>query len=371
MVGGVAQARVLVVDDNASFLSVIHDFLEDCGYRVLTAIDGESALATLSESVPDIIISDVMMPGIDGVQFQDTVRATPEWSDIPFIFLTALSSPDEVKRGKERGCDDYLTKPFQPDELAAVIKGKITLAKRRKTLSEEKMEVYRRRIIHTLSHEFRTPLVAINTGSELLLDQHESLDRDRMRHLIESIHRGGKRLQNLVNDFMTLQQIDSGNAEKAQQRLRRPIPVQRLIETAVESFHEVLVGKPAKTVLRSAIPPSLSVLVYDVQVIDLFHRLLSNAHKFGDPERATEVSVGVCENSVEVHIRDYGKGMSGKALEDVCQSFNQINRDKLEQQGCGLGLTIASYYASLNGGHLSFDNPEGGGVDAVVNLPLI
>lgn len=367
------SAKVLVVDDNANFLSVIKDFLKDCGYEVMTATNGDQALLVLEQQTPDVIVCDVMMPGIDGIQLQNLIRARIDWADIPFIFLSALSTPEEIRRGKENGCDDYLAKPFNPDELASVIKGKVHAAKRRKTLGEEKMELYRRRIIHTLSHEFRTPLVAINTGTELLLETHRDLDAQRVKHLLESVYRGGKRLQRLVNDFMTLQQIDSGSTEKAQKNLQRICSFVRIVESSLEYLRENNQNSPpidCSTQFPSEDP--IPILVYDVHLVDVVCRLLSNAQKFGAKDKPFQVRLEVNNNHAQLHIRDFGPGLPSQLFSEAQKTFIQINREKLEQQGCGLGLTIASYLIALNGGQLSFLTPTDGqpGLEVVVTFPL-
>ncbi len=361
------QAKVLVVDDNASFLAVIAEFLRNSGYFVLPANTSDLGLQLLHQTTPDLIISDVMMPGIDGHELYDIVRQSPEWCEIPFLYLTALSDPNDIRRGKERGCDDYLIKPFNPEELLSVIRGKLSTAKKRKTLNEEKMDVYRRRIIHTLSHEFRTPLVAINTGTELLLDQHQQLETDRVKNLLESVYRGGQRLQRLVNDFMTLQQIDSGRAAITHQNHCRVCSLGVIAESAIEYFQSTL-GE-TKAPIELLIPPgaesSANVFVHDIQVVEIVSRLLSNAHKFGS-EKPISVSISIDENRAAIHVRDQGPGLAAEMFEKAIQTFTQINREKLEQQGAGLGLTIANYYTELNGGALSFQNPDGGGVEAII-----
>lgn len=358
------SAKLLVVDDNRELLHVLNEILSRQGFEVLRAETADQALKTLTTVTPDLIVCDVMLPGKDGYALLHEVRQHPEWAELPFIFLTSLGGREDVYNGKERGCDDYLTKPFDPDELVAVIRGKLTLAEHRKRLSRNMFEGYRKRIIHTLSHEFRTPLVSINTGTELLLDQQHSLGPDQIKRLLESIQRGGYRLERLVNDFMLMQQIDLGHAASSCQRFRRKQPFLYLVESSIESFQE---GFPRSqrpenirfTVLDDA-ASERAVDVYDVQIAHVIQHLLSNALKFGGDRQPIEVSVASAPSKLVLRIRDHGPGMEGAHTDRACELFSQINRDMNEQQGAGLGLTICRYFTKINDGQIQFRSPDDG-----------
>lgn len=143
------QAFIMVVDDNPDFLSGVELTLQMEGYRVITANDGQQALYQLQAAflgkaeegaslsrLPDLILADIMMPVMDGYEFYERVRASPYTNHIPFVFITAKSSGEDVRRGKELGVDDYLTKPFAPEDLIATVKGKLTRQRQRRTMVE-------------------------------------------------------------------------------------------------------------------------------------------------------------------------------------------------------------------------------------------
>lgn len=356
--------RILLVDDNQIVLNVTADYLRAQGFEVFIAHDGSEALQLLGKDAPDLIVSDIMMPGMDGYAFYQNVSEQPEWCHIPFLFLSALGANGDIRTGKELGCDDYLVKPFDPTELVSTIRGKLARAKRRDAVSRSYIEDYRKRVINTLSHEFRTPLVAINTGSELLLDQHDALQPDRVQSLLQSIHRGGQRLQRLVNDFMALQQIDSGSAENAAKRLRREAAVTDILEMALDVEREEL-GNDCPQIIAHvpAGAENWMIHVYESQVTDAVCRLLSNAIKFGGLGFSVEVGLRGNDATVEFWIRDHGPGLSCEDANRACQMFMQIDRDRFEQQGCGVGLAIAQYYVDLNAGNLTFRAPADGGLE--------
>ncbi len=372
------SAAILVVDDNDQLLSVTKEILEVHGFQVFAASSVSAALSHLTSASIDMIICDVVMPERNGFEFRDEVLRNPEWCDLPFIFLTGLSRDDEVRMGKASGCDEYLTKPFDPDDLVSVVKGKVALLRKRQAMADARMESYRRRIIHTLSHEFRTPLVSINTGTELLLDQHLSLNDEQVKKLLESVLRGGQRLERLVDDFMLLQQIDLGHAEYTCELYQQKVPLRAILESAVEGFmdsqihpeqFDIQVVLPAEEVLEQ-----LYVKVYDVQIVNLFNRLLSNAIKFAGPKQPIRIELGLEAGEVYAAVLDNGPGLDAskeaEPHDSALKPFAQINRETYEQQGCGLGLTIAHYFAAINGGKLFLRNRlEQKGLEARVVFP--
>ncbi len=357
--GTAKESLVLVVDDNRELLGVLKGFLGRHGLRVITAECGTAALELLAYARPELVVCDILMPRMDGYELQRVLLSDPKWSDIPFIFLSALSAEEEVQYGRELGCDEYLTKPFDLSELLAVIKGKLTLAQQRARMNELKAGETHRRIINTLSHEFRTPLVSISTGAELLRDEHDSLDQKQFSQLLEMIWRGGQRLERLVNDFY-----------------RQRVSLSNVVQLAVESYKETLFsGETANIeVLLPKEKRDLWIEVFDPHVVSIIQRLLSNAHKFGGPENKISVGIGKIDNSGFVCIRDRGPGMETShvdVLTHACEPFTQFKREVLEQQGCGLGLAICRKLAGINGATLSFRRPdEGPGLEAILSFSL-
>jgi two-component system alkaline phosphatase synthesis response regulator PhoP len=121
--------HILVVDDNPSLLGGVQLALETAGYQVLTANNGIEALAVLQAQRVDLILADISMPQMNGYQLYERARENPQWVAIPFIFLTARAMDSDIRYGKELGADDYLTKPFEPDDLCAAVRGKLRRAR--------------------------------------------------------------------------------------------------------------------------------------------------------------------------------------------------------------------------------------------------
>ncbi|NLF24424.1 MAG: hybrid sensor histidine kinase/response regulator [Deltaproteobacteria bacterium] len=361
------NATILVVDDNPLIVNVLKSLFSAQEYNVYSSCNGREATELLKKKSIDVIVCDVMMPEMDGYAFHQSVRSDPQYAHIPFVFLTALGSHGEINKGRETGADDYVVKPFDPKDLLAIVRGKVVRSRNLKNLSEARYEAYRRRVIHTLSHEFRTPLVAINTGAELLMEQEGQLDPSKAASLMEAIRRGGQRLESLVTDFMLMQQIEAGIAQNMYRDRVKAHDISELVENYLASRNEWLMSLGFEVRFESA-AAGLQVYVYEPQIDDILGRLLSNSVKFSRERKVIEVAVYPRAGEVVVEVRDRGIGIDVHRLREAVDAFGQIDRDRLEQQGGGLGLAIANRYAKINGAVLEFENRADGG--AVVSLVL-
>ncbi|MDC0357640.1 hybrid sensor histidine kinase/response regulator [Oligoflexia bacterium] len=360
------RASVLVVDDNPLIVNVLKGLFLAQDYEVFCCANGQEALDVLDRKYVDVIVSDVMMPKMGGYELHDMLRERPEFSHIPFIFLTALADDTEVCKGREVGADDYMVKPFDPHQLLSVVKGKVIRSRKLKNLSEEQYDKFRKKIIHTLSHEFRTPLVAINTGTELLLGQETTLDSDKTQNLLEAIQRGGQRLERLVNDFMLMQQIEAGIALKLYNTRAAIHDISEVVEEFLRNKIACFENEDVTYGLDDQCE-SVNVWIYEPQIIDILSRLVDNAVKFSPKERLHfEVGLYPWGETIEIAVRDRGIGMDVQQVREAIDVFGQINREKLEQQGGGLGLAISNHYATMHGGKLDFENRDGGG--SIVSL---
>lgn len=363
------QGTVLVVDDNPLILNVLRSLLSAEQYEVFAFDNGADALQSLERHPVDLIICDVMMPTMGGYELQETIRARAEYCHIPFVFLTALDGSDDKQKGKESGADDYVLKPFDPKEILALVRGKIHRAKSLKKQSEEKYDIYRRKVLHTLSHEFRTPLVAINTGTELILEQ-QGLDNKKVRTLVEAIQRGGLRLERLVNDFMILQQIEAGLAERLFQTRAVEVPAQALGERIASHVRGLV--EEAKGVLDvHSLLSGQVVKVYEPQILDSVFRLVQNSVKFSKEVPQIELEYMSLGDEVAFTVKDRGVGFDPEKMKQALVLFTQFDRDKMEQQGSGIGLTIAAHYAHIHGGRVEFESRDLGGAAVHIILPTI
>ena len=363
---------VLVVEDHEPLLAAVQGVLESEGYTVMTAADGEQALQVMEGTSPDLIVADIMMPKMDGYAFYEQVRAHSEWVQIPFIFLTAKAERDDILRGKSLGAEDYLTKPFDPEELLVAVKSRLARAGAIQKAAETEFEELKSQIVTVLSHELRTPLTYVVGYTDLALDDLSSLSVEQLQEMLERVKRGGDRLTRLVEDFLCLIQLDTGQAAAEVKRLTA---VHRDLGEIVEETAMMWQERAAfrKVDLETKVQPDLPpVRLCKPFFVDSLGRLVGNAIKFSR-EEGNRVLIAAREEDgwVEVAVIDQGVGIPSEEIEHLFERFRQIGREELEQQGTGLGLAITRELIQLQGADITVKSSLGGGSTFTIRLPVV
>lgn len=210
------NAKILVVEDDTHLMEGIRDILELNGYDVLTATDGSNGLDVLQSQVqpPDLIVSDIMMPRMDGYAFFNAVRADEAWIAIPFIFLTAKGERDDIFRGKSMGAEDYVVKPFDADELLVAVDSRLKRQRQLNQQRDNEVSGIKRNILNILNHEFRTPLTYVVAYADMLHRDADDLEVSDMRAFLRGINSGANRIRRLVENFILLVELETGEAQK-------------------------------------------------------------------------------------------------------------------------------------------------------------
>lgn len=362
--------KLLVVEDDLALLHGLCDILELSGYQVQTARNGLEGLEALRQGAqPDLILSDIDMPRMNGYEFLEQLRATPEWVQIPFIFLSAKGERTDVRHGKALGADDYLTKPFETEDLLVTIESKIQRRAQLAAAHDRELTSLKQTILSTLSHEFRTPLTYITTHAELVKDK--DLSSEEFKEFMHSVRAGSARLQRLVEDFMLLVVLQSGEAQQTFDRRRERLSVlPLLLQKALADVEPQAAARQVQLV--EAFPATLPPIWADREyLLDAVKRLLDNAIKFSKPAGGTvQVAAQAEPTQVLIHIQDNGPGIREADLNKIFDVFTQIDRAKMEQQGTGSGLAIASGMVRLHGGSLTAQSMVGEGSTFTITLPI-
>jgi len=368
----VAKQRILVVEDHAPMREAIRGILEAEGYAVLTAGDGEEALQVIERARPDLILADIMMPRMDGYALYKAVRARPGWVTIPFIFLTAKAEREEVLKGKALGVEDYITKPFDAEELVVAVRARLSRAEAIREATEVELDRLKRQIATILGHELRTPLTYVSGYTELALEDLETLSPDQLQEFLQGIKRGADRLTRLVNDLLLLVRLDTGQtAEEFQMLVEVRSDLGALVERTVRQYEPRArrEGVVLEAQVERDLPP---VRLCEPLFADALGRLIDNGIKFslGEEKRVT-VTARAREGRVEVAVADRGVGIPPEDLPYLFERFRQIERERLEQQGVGLGLAIARALILLHEGDIEVESTPGEGSTFTIWLPVV
>lgn len=362
--------KILVVEDHDLLLLAIRDILEGEGYEVRTAIDGVDGLEQMQDFFPDLIIADISMPRMDGYRFFEEVHSHPEWVPIPFIFLTARAEREDRLRGKAMGAEDYIIKPFDPEELVVVVSSRIGRAQAIRAAAESEFEELKQQIVTVLSHELRTPLTSVYGYTELALEEAASLPAGDFQQFLGRIKKGADRLTRLVEDLMLVVRMDTGELDR-EFRLLGPSKqnlaamIDRIVEAQAPSAQRQ--GVNLHTVISDDIP---EVQVHEYFIADALSRLIDNAIKFSR-NKGGDVTVSLAPNGdwVEISVQDKGVGIAEDQIPHLFRRFGQINRSKMEQQGTGLGLVITKALVECMGGQIAVESTLGEGSTFTIRLP--
>ncbi len=359
---------VLVVDDDPILLSSVADILRVGGYDMLTAANGLEALTVMHRQTPDLILADVMMPEMDGFAFYQAVRDNPEWAPIPFIFLSALGEQSDVRRGYTLGADHYLVKPFEPEDLLIAVESRLRRTAEVRSAVQQEVDRVKHRLVNVFSHELRTPLTFIYGYLSLLQESPHMLGDEAVDEILAGMRRGTDRLVALVEDLLLITYLDSGMLSLEMDRHCRHVNLSIEIQEAVRRHS--LEAEEKGITISMIVPHDLAVLGIPNYLQDIFHRLIDNAIKFSPTNGRVWVRARQQDGMIAVEVRDQGVGIPLEQQRYLFDRLTQIDRERQEQRGVGLGLAIADRLTRLHGGTIEVESAPGQGSTFTVMLPL-
>lgn len=366
------MTRVLIVEDNPAVLESIVLDLELRGYEVLAAGDGQIALNLLSadRALPDIIVSDIAMPNMDGYTLLQTVQQDNRLARIPFIFLTAYGSESDIRQGKKLGVDDYLTKPFRPDDLVVAMENKLRRMARLQELAEKRVDQVREDLMHMISHELRTPLTSVYGGVEVLADSLSDTPAEVLESTLQLIRSGAQRMYRLVEQILLLMQIDEGKLAELINTYGKPCDLEAVVYSASQLV-QVEKERRNVTIEIYANESNLDVKGMFDLLAQVVAEVIRNAVMFSPHDSVVEVNIFRDANQGVIVVQDYGSGIPAEELPNITKRFYQFNRKQTEQQGAGLGLAIVKEYMQIHGGEYNTLSEEGRGTQVELRFPLM
>lgn len=379
------KGNLLIIDDTLESLQLLSNTLSEQGYKIRGAAKAKMAIRTARLSPPDLILLDIKMPEMDGYQVCEQLKASEETREIPVIFISALDEVMDKVRAFSVGGVDYITKPFQVEEVLARIDHQLTIQRLSKQLKEKneqlREEIQERRkaekqaaaanqakseFLANISHELRTPLNAI-LGFSQVMNRDSQLNKEQQEYL-EIINRNGEHLLELINDILDLSKIEAGRTDLNE----RSFDLYRLLDNLEELFQMQAEQKDLELIfiIPSNIPQYIKT--DDQKLRGCLLNLLSNALKFTSYGRiilSVEKKANL-DSYLQFSVSDTGPGISPEEIDSLFDAFVQTSAGIKAAEGTGLGLAISKKFAQMMGGEITVDSVVGEGTNFHLTIQL-
>ncbi len=366
-----SEYKLLVVDDLITNVQLLKVVLKKQGFEVATAGGGQEALEKVKTEKPDLILLDVMMPDIDGFEVARILKNDPEHKDIPIIFLTALSTSEDMLRGAAAGGSDYVPKPFKREVLLARIDYQLrmlnaTRALLRRTEELNNSLIERDRLHAVIAHDLRSPMGSIKMILNLLLS---SLDKtvlgEDLHELLLMANRTTEETFALLENLLSWSKNQMGKLELSQ----RNTDLAELIQDSLLIFNSICQTKNIEINAEEFVQTDVYV---DIDIFKtIFRNLLSNAVKFSPEGGIIQIKVERKDDMAVISVTDHGKGIKkedhGKVLDP---NTNFTSYGTKNEEGSGLGLALCRDFTERLGGTLWFVSEENKGSTFHFTVPL-
>jgi two-component system sensor histidine kinase/response regulator len=352
--------KILIVDDEKANQFLLGGLLRANGYETHIANDGDECLKLLETVHPDLILLDIMMPRMSGIEVLQKIVENDELKQIPVIMVTAKTSSHDIKQALETGAYDYIKKPFEETELLARVKVGIRLKKEEDHLRE--MISQREEFVRIISHDLRSPFIAINGFAELLLlDENLNTDQKKsLKLIIDSVEYS----QEYFNKLLSWANLERNEIELN----KRELNLERIVRSSLR-FHERKAEKKGIQLIVS-IDPSHTAMGDEIYFRQVIENLLSNAIKFTPRGGTINCITQIDSTNKRLVISDSGIGLPEDIqLSDLFLKKNvQSRRGTDNEKGTGIGLSICKKILDAHGFSIAYQRNSAGGSDFIIIL---
>lgn len=351
---------ILVIDDEPDNFDVIDALLDSQGYHLSYASDGQQALTLLESFQPDVILLDVMMPNMSGIEFCQRLKANAQWQHVPVIMVTALTQKEDLFRCLSAGADDFISKPVNGLELRARVRSMLRIKQQYDALQETLN--LREDLSKMVIHDLRNPLSIIVLAAEIL--RMPDYPRERYQQKIHQILAASQQLQSLIDSLLLMAKLESGKMLLKQEE----IDLCELCTSVLQDAHEIAAQK--KLELISYLPDSQHLINIDVTLFRrVLDNLLSNAIKFSPCGSKILLKVdGTTSRQTRIQVIDSGPGIDAQIRESIFDKY-EIGTLMKETSQIGLGLAFCKMAVEAHGGQIRVEpnQPKG----AIFTIDLI
>jgi signal transduction histidine kinase len=365
------MTSILVIEDESTIRENITAVLRFEGFETYSAENGQTGVELARQHLPDLIICDVMMPELDGYGVLATLREDPGTTMIPFIFLTARADKADMRRGMHLGADDYLTKPFSQQELLEAVNSRLKRIESLKQGYSAILEDARKKLSRLVAHELRTPLISISLVQDIIGRQIGTLSETELSEMVEMLGTGTRRMSHIIEQMVFSTQLESGTLTRETIKSEgMPMPFQKILNDSLTLSNRFVSDQSKVTVQLEPVTDNIMVHCDFFAIKHAISELIANGVNFSPNGGVVEIKHSSNANRLAIQIIDQGPGIPADQIQLVFKENSQINREKSEQQGMGMGLYLAQQIIQAHGGTLTLESVVGQGTKAIINLPI-
>ena len=362
--------KILIVDDVVSNVLLLKILLTNEKFQVLTAANGNQCIEQTRKEKPDLILLDVMMPDLSGFDVAVILKKDPETRDIPIIFLTALNSPSDLVKGFQVGANDFLTKPFNKEELVMRVMHQVELVAAKKTIVRQNEELKRTinnrdKMYSVIAHDLRSPMASIRMVLNLVVNVvSRDVVGDEVFDLLDKANRESEEVHDLLDNLLKWTKSQTGRLNVVMQ----DIDLNDIVPGVVDIFRMIADMKGIKLQYLSE-HEHLVVRGDNDMLKTIIRNFLSNAVKFTDEGKSIEVYCCNEGDFARVSVRDHGVGISPERVETIFHN-GETTYGTGGEEGSGLGLQLCQDFARKIGGDVRVESTLGEGSTFSFTVPL-
>ncbi|MCR5644434.1 MAG: hybrid sensor histidine kinase/response regulator [Prevotella sp.] len=362
--------KILIVDDVVSNVLLLKILLTNEKFQVCTANCGNMCIEQARAEKPDLILLDVMMPDISGFDTAVIMKKDPELKEIPIIFLTALNNPNDLVKGFQVGANDFLTKPFNKEELVVRVMHQIALVAAKRTIEKQNKELIatignRDKMYSVIAHDLRSPMASIRMVLNLVVSScsPETIGPE-MFELLDKANRESEDVHDLLDNLLKWTKSQTGRLNVVTQDL----DLNDIIPGVVDIFEMIAATKNIKLEMHASETP-LIVRADNDMLKTVVRNFMSNAIKFSPENSSIEIFMKPEGDFAKISVRDHGVGIASDRIGSIFHK-GETTWGTGGEEGSGLGLQLCQDFAIKNGGDVMVESVEGEGSTFSVLVPL-
>ena len=362
---------ILVVDDVVSNVLLLKILLTKENFKVLTANNGYTCIEIAQNNHPDLILLDVMMPDINGFETAEKLKSDPATADIPIIFLTALNAPSDLVKGFQVGANDFLTKPFNKEELVMRVMRQIQLVFAKRIIESQNAELKRTisnrdKMYSVIAHDLRSPMASIRMVLNLLVSTISSeLVGEELFSLLDKANKESEETHDLLDNLLKWTKSQTGRINVVHQNF----DISDVL-IGIEDIFSLIAENKKQKINFDKQTGSIMVRADKDMLNTVLRNFMSNAIKFTPEGKDIDILVDKQDKFVKVSIRDHGVGISPERIATLF-SAGQTTYGTNNEEGSGLGLQLCQDFARKNGGDVMVESVLGEGSTFSVFVPLM